>query len=315
MKTTVSAAGTQICINGNPTYSEIPGVNPKTLGLLWNQRVIQGVFDDKTDRSRFNLFGTRVFSPDANTDALIAALPEWYAYGLRAITVGFQGGWPVGCVDVREIDNNPFGLDGKTLDAAYADRMDRIVRAADDLGMVVIVSFLYWAQSLRLAGGLLVGCSSGGGMADEEVVMASGVVLIHGNGLSRGQYYDFVEKVKRWAVNKPIICNEDSPCSSRVDAALDTGSSWGYYNNYTKQIPPAKYGILPGEDLFFARRMARAIGIPVTALPFEDGFYLQGLEDDTSFHGKRVIRLAAEQDVRRDNLRYSEHINRRSVFH
>lgn len=354
MKTTVSAKGARIFINGKPTYSEIPGANPKTMGLLWNQRVIQGVFDDKTDRTRFNLFGTSHFSPDANTDALIAALPEWHAYGMRAITVGFQGGWPVGCVDVRTIDNNPFGWDGKTLEPAYADRMDRIIRAADDLGMVVIVSILYWAQSLRLSGGravvdavktaaaflrrnrytnvivevaneynikpfsqhpiifepegmvclmdiarehsggLPIGCSGGGGMADEEVVKASDVVLVHGNGLSRGQYYDFIEKVKRWAPDKPIVCNEDSPCCSRVDVALDTETSWGYYNNYTKQIPPADYGVMPGEDFFFARRMARAVGIPVTALPFEKRFYLQGLEENTAFHGKRVIRLAAE---------------------
>ena len=79
-----------------------------------------------------------------------------------------------------------------------------------------------------------------------------------------------------------------------MDVALELGTSWGYYNNYTKQIPPAEHGILPGEDLYFARRIARAVGIPVEDLPFEDQFYLQGLEDWTEFHGKRAIRLAAE---------------------
>ncbi len=353
MKTVLGYNKDRMLINGKQVYSEIATVNPNSLGLLWNQRMIQGVFDDKTDCSRFNLFG-KTFDPEANTDDLIASLPEWYAYGLRAITVSFQGGWPVNCVDVRTIDNNPFGADGRKLDVAYARRMDRIIRAADELGMIIIVSFLYWAQALRLvdgravtnavktaasflrenaytnviievaneydiqpfsphpivhepegmaclmemarehSGGMPVGCSGGGGGADQEVVEASDIVLVHGNGLTRGQYYDFIRRVQQWAPSKPIICNEDSPCCSRVDVALETGTSWGYYNNYTKQIPPADHGVLPGEDLFFARRMARAVGIPVPELPMSDRFVLQGLEPERSFHGMRTIRLAAE---------------------
>ena len=354
MKTRVSVQGDRFMINDKLVYSEISGANPKSLGLLWNQRVIQGVFDDKKDRTRFNLFKAGVFDPEKNTDNLIASLPEWYEYGIRAITVGFQGGWPVSYIDVADIDNNPFGEDGLKLDPAYAARMDRIIKAADEMGIVVIVSMLYWAQCNRLkdgravanavktgckflkdggytnvivevaneyniepfeknpivfhpqsmavliqiareaSGGLLVGCSGGGAMADQEVVEESDVVIVHGNGVTRGVYYDFLRKVQGWAKGKPVICNEDSPCCTRVDVALELGTSWGYYNNYTKQIPPAEHGILPGEDLYFARRVARAVGIPVEELPFEDRFYLQGLEDWTSFGGMRVIRLAAE---------------------
>lgn len=354
MITKISIEGKKFLINGVPVYAELPNVNPASVGLLWNQRMIQGVFDDKTDRTRFNLFKVGVFNAEKNTDNLIAALPEWYRYGLRAITVGFQGGWPVGCVDVTQIDNNPFSANGTVLDSAYAARMDRIIRAADDLGMVVIVSILYWAQANRLtdgravvdavktacaflcdnaytnvivevaneyninsfkphpivyepegmaqlikiareySGGMLIGSSGGGGMADKEVVQESDVVIIHGNGQSRGEYYDFLHRVKNWAGNKPVICNEDSPCCTRVDVGLETYTSWGYYNNYTKQIPPADYGVTPGEDLFFARRIARAVGIPVDDLPLEEQFYLQGLEEWSSFHGRRVIRLAAE---------------------
>ncbi len=353
MKTTIGTAGAQILINGKPTYSELPRAKPSSQGLLWNQRMIQGVFDDQHDRGRFNQFG-RVFDPDNNTDDLIMSLPSWHACGLRAITVGFQGGWPVHCVDVRTVDNNPFGEDGEQLDPAYARRMDRIIRAANELGMVVIVSFLYWAQALRLrdgraiakavktaasflrensytnviievaneynidlfashpmihasegmaclmemarefSGGMPVGASGGGGMVDTEVVDASDIVLVHGNGLTRGEYVDFIEKVKKMAGDKPVVCNEDSPCFTRLDIALASGTSWGYYNNYTKQIPPSDHGITPGEDFFFARRMARAVGIPLTDLPREDQFVLQGLEPETVFHGMRAIRLASE---------------------
>ncbi|MCL2773976.1 MAG: hypothetical protein FWD71_11565 [Oscillospiraceae bacterium] len=354
MKTNLSINGKQFYINGKSVYSEIPGANPASLGLLWNQRLIQGVFDDKTDRTRFNLFKDKVFDPERNTDNLIAALSEWHTYGLRAVTVGFQGGWPVKCADVSDIENNPFGADGLSLDDAYAHRMDKIIRAADELGMVVIVSLLYWAQCNRIkdgravvnavktgakflrgggysnvileianeyniqpfsshpiayspegmamliktareySGGMPVGSSGGGGMADREVADESDVVIIHGNGLTRGEYYDFINRVKEWAGEKPVLCNEDSPCCTRVDVGLETYTSWGYYNNFTKQIPPADYGITPGEDLYFARRIARAVGIHVEELPLGKQFYLQGLEDWTSFHGKRAVRLAAE---------------------
>ena len=354
MKTKVSIEGNKFLINGKLVYSEIPTVNPKSLGLLWNQRVVQGVFDDKADRTRFNQFKMGVFDPEKNTDNLIASLPEWYSYGLRAITVCFQGGWPVGAVDVTTINNNPFGTDGKTLDSAYASRMDRIIRAADEIGMVVIVCFLYWAQANYLkdgravaeavktgskflkdnkytnviievaneynigpfsshplvhypegmamliktareaSGGMLTGCSGGGIMADKEVIEESDIAFVHGNGGTRGEYYDFLLKVKKWADGKPILCNEDSPCCTRVDLAMELDTSWGYYNNYTKQIPPADYGVLPGEDLYFARRVARAVGIPIEELPLQEQFYLQGLENWTEFNGMRVIRLAAE---------------------
>lgn len=355
MSTQLQISGRSLLINGQPVYADLPNSRPEIHGLLFNQRMIQGIFDDKIDRSRFNPLSDGIFDPERHTDHLIEALPQWYAYGLRAITVSFQGGWPVGCVDVQEIDNNPFGADGRQLDPAYAARMDRVIRAADGLGMVVIVSLLYWAQAARLkdsqairdavetgsrfirdggyrnvileianeynidpfrcqplvfepdsmveliqlarktSGGCPVGSSGGGGMADRVVAEASDIVLIHGNGLTAGQYYDFVRKVRQWVPDRPIVCNEDSPCCTRVDVAALTGTSWGYYNNYTKQIPPADFSVTTGEDLFFARRMAAAIGIPVEPLPESEQYVLQGLEAQTAFNGKRAIRLAAEQ--------------------
>ena len=354
MKTHLGIQGDRFTINGKLTYAEIPGVNEASLGLLWNQRLVQGVFDDAQDRSRFDQFKAGVFDPERNTQELIAALPEWYAHGMRAITVCFQGGWPVGHVPVETIENNPFGADGCSLDPAYACRMDKIIRAADELGMIVIVSLLYWAQANRLtdgravmnavktggaflrdggytnvilevaneysispfkghpiiheaegmaaliaiareaSGGVPVGCSGGGGEMHREVAEASDVVIVHGNGQTRGEYYDFLRKVKDWAKGKPVLCNEDSPCATRVDVALETGTSWGYYNNYTKQMPPADYGITQGEDTFFARRIARAVGIPVPELPESDQYVLQGLEAWTEFGGMRTIRLAAD---------------------
>lgn len=369
-QTTLDMRGTDFYINGRPVYSEVEGAGDAR-GLLMNARFIQGVFDDRTDRTRFHRFG-RHFDPDRNTDALIAALPEWYKYGLRAITVGFQGGWPVFTVDVRTIDNNPFGLDGITLDPAYAERMDRIIRAADTLGMVVIVNFLYWAQTLRLrdgraivsavrhaarflknggytnvfidlanehdispwephplvkapesiqllmeiarkeSGGIPVGTSAGGGLWSREVIECSDVVLVHGNGLTRGEYYDFLCRVKEMAPDKPVICNEDSPCLSRLEIARSTHTSWGHYDNFTKQEPPCDWGITPGQDFYFARRMAKSVGIRLPELPLEERFYLQGLEANTETGGRRWIRLAAEYPEIIDHVRF--YCNGRHIY-
>lgn len=295
-KTVLTIKGQDFYINDKLVYDEIEGQD-YSKGLLMNARFIQGIFDDKTDRTRFHRFN-KIFDVDINTQDFIDALPQWYQYGLRAVTVGVQGGMPVFTIDVNTIDNNPFGTNGLSFDEAYANRLDRIICAADEIGMVVIVNILYWAQSLRFesdgailsalqcfsswirkknysnvkidlaneynietwnqlpiiqnpknmakllrlvkeeSGELLVGSSGCGGLIDQEVVDASDVVLIHGNGLTRGEYYDFVLKVKNMAPNKPILCNEDSPCISRMDIAFLTHTSWGYYNNFTKQEPP-----------------------------------------------------------------------------
>lgn len=351
-KTNLSIKGRDFYINGKPVYDEING-KPSSKGLLMNARFIQAIFDDNSDRKRFNRFN-KIFDADTNTDEFITALPKWYEYGLRAITVGIQGGMPVFTIDIRTIDNNPFGSDGMSFDEAYAKRLDKIIRAADSLGMVIIVNILYWAQSLRFnnddalvnalkctsaflkagnytniiidvaneynidmwndlpivqnpksmkglielvreeSGGMLVGASGGGGLADKEVVDASDVVLVHGNGLTRGEYYDYILRVQKMAPNKPILCNEDSPCISRLEIAHLTHTSWGHYDNFTKQEPPCDWTITKGQDYFFARRMARVLGIFLKELSLEEQFYLQGLESNTSWQGKRWIRLSAE---------------------
>jgi len=361
-QTNLSVQGRDFYINSKPVYDEIKG-NPRSKGLLMNARFIQGIFDDKFDRERYNRFN-KIFDVDTNTDEFIAALPEWYEYGLRAVTVGIQGGMPVFTTDIKTIDNNPLGPEGMDFDKAYAKRLDKIIKAADAIGMVVIVNILYWAQTLRFkneealvsavtcaasflkkgnysnilidvaneynidmwndvpiiqdpkrmkglielvrneSGGMLVGSSGGGGLIDKEVVDASDVVLVHGNGLTRGEYYDFILKVQKMAPDKPILCNEDSPCISRLDIAHLTHTSWGHYDNFTKQEPPCDWGITKGQDFFFARRMATTLGIKLPKLPLEEQFYLQGLESNTTCQGKRWIRLAAEHPEQIDYVNF-----------
>ncbi|MAF10021.1 hypothetical protein CMK11_06170 [Candidatus Poribacteria bacterium] len=363
--TSIDVRGEAFLINGAPTYAEIDGSDPAAHGLLMNARFIQGVFDDRAQPERFARFGHEEWDAEGNTDRLVDALPAWHAHGLRAFTVGLQGGGPVFTIDDwRTIDNNPFGADGRCFDAGYAGRLDRLIRGADAAGMVVIVSFLYASQGPRLrdgravrsavatasrflrdggysnviievanehnlngfsnhpivqsvegitylmdlarqeSGGMLVGCSGTGGYASREVADASDVILIHGNGCSRQRYYDLVRTTQAYGLGRPIVCNEDSPCFSRLGVAYQTRTSWGYYNNLTKQEPPADWSITPGEDVFFARRMAEGIGIDLPPLEPGDEYYLQGFEPDITLDGKRWVRLASLYPEKVDRVEY-----------
>ena len=365
-KTSLDIHGTQFLINNQLTYADLDGTSPAAHGLLMNARFIQGIFDDKADPARFAIFGHDAWDPEENTDRLIAALPEWYCYGLRAITVGLQGGGPVLTVDDwSTIDNNPFGEDGKSFDAAYAGRLDRLIRAADELGMIIIVSYLYASQGPRLndgkavrnavigasrflrdggytnviievaneynlpgfrahpivqsdegiaslidlaraesGGGFPVGSSGCGNYVNREVSEASDVILIHGNGCTRQMYYNLIKRAQNFNLNKPIVCNEDSPCYGQLKVAFQTQTSWGYYNNHTKQDPPADWTITPGEDTYFAQRMAEGIGIPVDPLPPEAAYYFQGFEPHMTLNGKRWIRVAALYPEKVDCVEY-----------
>lgn len=147
-KTKYEIKGKDFWINGKPTYSEIPDVNPNALGLLFNARFINGVFNDMNPANRgiYDRFG-KVFDPDQNTKELIACLQQWYDVGLRAITVGLQAGGPIySFTDWGCIETGAFSSDGKVLNPSTWRRMTEIIRAADEIGMLVIVSFFYQGQ-------------------------------------------------------------------------------------------------------------------------------------------------------------------------
>jgi hypothetical protein len=147
-KTKYEIIGQDFYINGKPTYSEIPGVNPKALGLLFNSRMIQGIFNDinPANAGKYDRFG-KIFDPDENTLGLIKVLPEWYRCGLRAFTVGIQGGGPIySYEDWGVINTGAFSSDGRHIDERCWERLTSLIKAADDIGMLVIVSYFYQAQ-------------------------------------------------------------------------------------------------------------------------------------------------------------------------
>lgn len=358
-KTKYQIQGRDFLINGKLTYSEIPGNDPNCHGLLFNARFIQGLFQDvnEDNREHYNRFG-KTFDPEVNTQELIDALPQWYNAGLRAITVGLMGGGP--CMSYRDWGTLKFGSfspDGKTIDPAVRARLEKVLKAADDLGMLVIVSFLYHGQFryfendaaiealcktsvdmlcemdydnviIEVAneydviekvvpssaigtpekmaelvnkcrawcgGRFAVGSSTTFVDDRQKVVMqASDICLFHGNDKRRQELHNKYTLIRGWCPDRPLVVNEDSALFTQIDVALEDHFSWGYYNNWTKQEPPCDWGITDSEDVHFAARVARAVGLPFPKE--EERPRLLGFEPHNCLHaGGRFIRVTTSR--------------------
>jgi hypothetical protein len=103
----VSVEGDQILLNESPT---------KIIGLRCSNALIS----------------------DATTDDLIANLDVYQSYGLNTVSVFFMGS--------RFGDVKGYRPDA-SLDPVYAARMGRIIEAADQREMIVLVGCLYWSTS------------------------------------------------------------------------------------------------------------------------------------------------------------------------
>lgn len=130
--TNIAIAGDRFHINGSVTY---PGAAAE--GMLLNVRMVNSIFED-THRSDFD--------PEANTDEFIAAMPSYVASGVRAFSISLQGGNP----SYEGARNTALDSDG-SLKQSYMDRAERVIRAADALGAVVILQIYYQRQDQHLA--------------------------------------------------------------------------------------------------------------------------------------------------------------------
>ena len=166
-------------IDGTPTYADRDYHGFKVEGLLMNSRMTNAVFDDENPATQ-HLWAypdTGEWGADRNTDEFITQLPVYRAHGLLAVTVNLQGGSPTGYYREAmfrekmakqgiEVDddviwaglpspasqpwhNTAFNPDG-SLKSAFLERADRIIRACDSLGMVVILGYFYFGQDERL---------------------------------------------------------------------------------------------------------------------------------------------------------------------
>jgi len=150
-RTNVSISGDMFLINGEPTFKGRTWNGFRVEGLLPNSRMVQGVFDDLNPETvaKWKYPDSGKWSAKRNTREFIANMPLWRQHGLLSFTINFQGGSPEGYSSVQPWENNGFDQDGN-LRKDFARRMEKIIRKADELGMVVILGYFYFGQDQRL---------------------------------------------------------------------------------------------------------------------------------------------------------------------
>ncbi len=149
--TDLTIVGEDFFINGKPTYAGRSWRGNRIEGLLLNVRMVQATYDDLNPETvkRWAYPDTGKWDAERNVREFIAALPEWKAHGLLAVTVNFQGGSPEGYSKRQIWLTSGFGEDG-TLRPEFADRMRRVLDAADAQGMAVILGYFYFGQDQHL---------------------------------------------------------------------------------------------------------------------------------------------------------------------
>jgi hypothetical protein len=150
-QTEVAIEGADFLINGQLTYPGRFYRDWRVEGLLMNVRCANALFDDRNPetRERWAYPDTGVWDPERNTDELIAQLPTWRQHGLLAIGVNLQGGSPEGYSREQPWDSSGFEPNGAPR-PGYLARLERLLQAADRLGMVVILGLFYFGQDERL---------------------------------------------------------------------------------------------------------------------------------------------------------------------
>ncbi len=299
-RTIVEIRGERFFINGEPTYKGRSWQGSPIEGLLFNSRMVQGIFDDLNPETRglWKYPDTGIWDPDRNTSDFIAAMGEWRAHGLLAFTLNLQGGSPTGYGN-KGWTNSAFTEQG-ALRPEYLFRLDRILRKADELGMVVILGLFYFGQDQilrdeaavgravdnvidwlfhagyrnviieinnecdvksydheilkparvrnlisRVRGDqrqgyqFLVGTSfRGGAIPNADVVAASDLIFLHGNGVHDpkriGAMVDSIRALDCFRP-MPILFNEDDHYDfdkpvNNFSEAVRSYASWGYFD-------------------------------------------------------------------------------------
>ena len=131
-RTRVTVVNGQWHLNGTITYPGSPAE-----GRLMNVRMVNAIFEDRARHLDFDA--------EANTDRFIARIPDYAAHGVNAFTICLQGGMP----GYEGAMNSAFAPDG-SLRGEYLQRAERVIRACDQHGVVVILGLYYQRQSAIL---------------------------------------------------------------------------------------------------------------------------------------------------------------------
>lgn len=157
VKTEVSINGEEFYINGHPTFEGKTWRGMNIQGLLPNARLVNGIFDDLTDSTRYKWAypDTKKWDANRNTKEFVANMPIWKENGLLAFTINLQGGSPEG-YSRRQPWRNSAILSNGDLDKNYMKRLKKILDKADELGMVVILGLYYAGQETNIKDSIAV---------------------------------------------------------------------------------------------------------------------------------------------------------------
>jgi hypothetical protein len=149
-QTIVEVKGNQFYINGKPTYEGRKWKGHKIEGLLINSRMVQGIFDDlnQENMAEFAYPDTNKWDAERNNNEFIAAMPLWYKNGMNSFTINMQGGSPYGYGNKKCL-NPGFNPDGSLMQP-YMKRLEKILKKADELHMVVILGLFYFGQDQNI---------------------------------------------------------------------------------------------------------------------------------------------------------------------
>jgi len=148
--TEISIRGNKFYINASPTYAGKSWNGSSIEGLLFNSRMVQGIFDDSNAETveLWKYPDTGKWDPDRNTNEFVKSIEDWYRSGMLSFTLNLQGGSPTGYGNGEWV-NSAFHSDG-SLKKRYFTRLYRVLKKSDQLGMVPMLGLFYFGQDQEL---------------------------------------------------------------------------------------------------------------------------------------------------------------------
>jgi hypothetical protein len=145
--TVVSIANGGFTINGTPTYPGRSWKGHRIEGRLFNSRMANAIADDENPSTRGAWsYADGPWDAERSTREFVAALPSYRAHGLLAVCLNISGGSPQGYSWNQPWKICGFTADG-TIKPAWAARLEKVIKACDQLGMVVVLGLFYGKQS------------------------------------------------------------------------------------------------------------------------------------------------------------------------
>jgi hypothetical protein len=146
-ETIIAIERDRFLLGGRPTHEGRSWRGHRVEGLLFNSRMANAIADDENPATRGAWsYADGEWDAERNLREFIAALPEYRAHGLDAVCLNLMGGSPQGYSW-----HQPWRICGFTAEGAikpaWADRLKRVIAAADAHRMAVVLGLFYGKQS------------------------------------------------------------------------------------------------------------------------------------------------------------------------